>query len=256
MKLHPTPLSFYTSSLLSVPHGMFRRSGGTSSAPFASLNFSNNIGDQQERVQANRGRAIAALQLRSLVAVRQVHTDQVLVVNQEHPRGEPEGYDAIISTLAGVGLLIQQADCQALLLHAPQQGAVAAVHCGWRGSVTDIIGKTIHRLKTACGVNPADLRVAVSPSLGPCCAEFKHYQHELPVWMHAFQVRPTYFDFWAISRRQLTRAGVLPKHIDIAAVCTRCDDNFFSYRRAQQEGNGITGRNGSIIGLPLLSPLS
>jgi YfiH family protein len=250
MKLHPAPLSFYTSSLLSVPHGMFRRSGGTSSAPFASLNFSEHIGDQQERVQANRARAIEALQLPSLVAVRQVHADRVLVVDKEHPRSESEGYDAIISTLTGVGLLIQQADCQAVLLHAPQQGAVAAVHCGWRGSVTDIIGKTIHRLQTAYGVNPADLRAAVSPSLGPCCAEFIHYQRELPAWMHAFQVRPTYFDFWAISQHQLMAAGVPVKHIDIASVCTRCDHNFFSYRRAQQEGNGITGRNGSIIGLP------
>lgn len=256
MKLHSAPLSFYTSSLLSVPHGMFRRSGGTSSAPFASLNFSEHIGDQQELVQANRARAIEALQLRSLVAVRQVHADRVLVVDQEHPlgknpHGEAEGYDAIISTLAGVGLLIQQADCQAILLHAPQQEVVAAVHCGWRGSVTDIIGKTIHRLQTACGVNPADLRAAVSPSLGPCCAEFINYQRELPAWMHAFQVRPMYFDFWAISQHQLMAAGVPAKHIDIAAVCTRCDHNFFSYRRAQQESNGITGRNGSIIGLPM-----
>lgn len=250
MKLHSAPLSFYTSSLLSVPHGMFRRSGGTSSAPFASLNFSEHIGDRQERVQTNRTLAIGALQLRSLVAVRQVHADRVLVVDQEHTHGELEGYDAIISTLAGVGLLIQQADCQAVLLHAPQQEVVAAVHCGWRGSVTDIIGKTIHCLQSACGVNPADLRAAISPSLGPCCAEFIHYQRELPAWMHAFQVRPAYFDFWAISRRQLMTAGVPAKQIDIAAVCTRCDHNFFSYRRAQQEDNGITGRNGSIIGLP------
>jgi polyphenol oxidase len=250
MELHTPSLSYYTSSLLPIPHGMFRRDGGISSAPFASLNFSDDIGDQQERVQANRTQALKALQLRGLISVRQVHGDQVLVAQPAHLSNEAEGYDAIISTLPGIGLLIQQADCQAVLLHAPRRGVVAAIHCGWRGSVTDIIGKTIHRLQTTCGVNPADLRVAISPSLGPCCAQFIHYQQELPSWMHAFQVQPRYFDFWAISQHQLIAAGVPANQIDIAAVCTRCDYNFFSYRRARYHNNGITGRNGSIIGLP------
>lgn len=250
MKLHTPSLCYYTSSLLPIPHGMFRRNGGTSSAPFASLNFSDDIGDQQERVQANRTRALQVLRLQSLISVRQVHADQVLIAQPAHLTNEAKGYDAIISTLSGVGLLIQQADCQAVLLHAPRQEVVAAIHCGWRGSVTDIIGKTIQRLETTCGVKPADLRAAISPSLGPCCAQFIHYQQELPSWMHVFQVRPRYFDFWAISQHQLIAAGVPEHHIDIAAVCTRCDHNFFSYRRARHHSNGITGRNGSIIGLP------
>ena len=42
----------------------------------------------------------------------------------------------------------------------------------------------------------------------------------------------------------------LPEHIDIATLCTRCNTQFFSYRRATKTGNGVTGRNGSIIGLP------
>lgn len=250
MQLHTASLSYYTSSLLRTPHGMFRRTGGTSSAPFASLNFSDDIGDRQERVRANRAEALEVLQLCSMVSVRQVHADRILIAESTHLTGEAEGYDAIISTLPGVGLLIQQADCQAVLLHAPRRKVVAAVHCGWRGSVTDIIGKTIHCLKKTCGVNPADLRAAVSPSLGPCCAQFVHYQQELPSWMHAFQVRPMYFDFWAISQHQLIAAGVPAQHIDIAAVCTCCDHNFFSYRRARHHENGVTGRNGSIIGLP------
>ncbi|MBM9536813.1 peptidoglycan editing factor PgeF [Desulfobulbus alkaliphilus] len=250
MRLHTPSLSYYTSSLLPVPHGMFRRNGGTSTAPFASLNFSDNIGDQQERVQANRTLALEALRLSALVSVRQVHADRVLVVQPADLTSEADGYDAIISTLPGVGLLIQQADCQAILLSAPRQGVVAAVHCGWRGSVNGIIATTILRLKTDFGVDPAELRTAISPSLGPCCAEFINYRQELPAWMHAFQPRPGYFDFWAISRQQLIAAGVPAQKIDIAAVCTRCDPHFFSYRRACHHGNGTTGRNGSIIGLP------
>jgi polyphenol oxidase len=70
--------------------------------------------------------------------------------------------------------------------------------------------------------------------------------------MHAYQVRPNYFDFWAISRRQLEESGVQPDHIDVAGLCTRCNQQFFSYRRASALQGGITGRNGSVIGLPAL----
>lgn len=251
MQLQEDSTPHYTSPLLTVPHGMFLCAGGTSIEPFATLNLSYHVGDQAERVRANRERATAALGLRQLVSVKQTHSDQVLMVEQAHAAAELEGYDALIATLPGTGLLIQQADCQAILLSAPAQGVVAAIHCGWRGSVLGIIGKTIRCLQETCGVFPEDLLAVVSPSLGPCCAEFIHFRTELPPWMHAFQVRPHFFDFWAISRHQLVAAGLLPENIDTAAICTRCNQQFFSYRRAAQTANGVTGRNGSIIGLPL-----
>ncbi|WP_028317700.1 peptidoglycan editing factor PgeF [Desulfobulbus elongatus] len=251
MRLHQSPLPHYTSLLLPVPHGMFTCAGGTSEPPFASLNLSHSVGDQAERVHANRARALAALGLRHLVSVRQVHGDRILRVDdRKYFQEEPEGYDALITSLPDTGVLIQQADCQAVLLAAPAAGIVAAIHCGWRGSVLDLIGKTIHCLHAEYGIAPASLRAAISPSLGPCCAEFIHYRKELPAWMHAFQVRPHHFDFWSISRRQLLDAGVLPEHIDVAGLCTRCNPQFFSYRRARTATGGVTGRNGSFIGLP------
>ena len=257
MQLQDTPLPYSTSHLLPVPHGMFGCSGGSSTGPFATLNLSYYVGDQPDQVRANRDGVAAALGLRHLVAVKQTHSDRVLVIDRPHLAAELEGYDAMISTLPGVGLLIQQADCQAILLAAPQQGVIAAIHCGWRGSVLEIIGKTIRSLHKDFGVPPRSLMAVISPSLGPCCAEFLQYRSELPAWMHAFQVRPHYFDFWAISRHQLTSAGLLPEHIDVAGLCTRCNPRFFSYRRATKTANGVTGRNGSIIGLPeQTAPLS
>lgn len=250
ISLRETPLPHYVSPLLRVPHAMFCRAGGTSDEPFAALNLGDHFGDVAERVRVNRERALAALGLQRLVAVKQVHADRVLTVDPSHGDASPEGYDAMISTLRGTGLLIQQADCQAILLAAPDQGVVAAIHCGWRGSVQDIIGTTIRCLRERHGLSPAALTAAISPSLGPCCAEFVNYRHELPAWMHDYQVRPLYFDFWAISGQQLAASGVRPENIDIAGLCTCCSLQFFSYRRAVKTANGVTGRNGSIIGLP------
>ena len=103
--------------------------------------------------------------------------------------------------------MIQQADCQAVLLHDPHRRAIAAVHCGWRGSVVGIIGKTIAAMQRYYRSIPADLTAFIGPSLGPCCGEFINYPDELPRWMHQYQVRPSYFDFWEISRQQLLGAG-------------------------------------------------
>lgn len=243
------PIPHYTSRLLTVPHGMFTCAGGGSQEPFASLNLSYHVGDQPDRVRSNRARALAALRLPHLVAAQQIHSDRILRVEHPHTGKELAGYDALISNLPGAGLLIQQADCQAILLSAPRRGVVAAIHCGWRGSVLGIIGKTIRCLQEAYGVGPEELIAAISPSLGPCCAEFIHFRRELPAWMHDFQVTPHHFNFWAISRHQLIEAGVRAGNIDTAALCTRCDQQFFSYRRAAKTAGGVTGRNGSIIGL-------
>ena len=248
MDLHDQPLPHHTSRLLNVPHGMFTSAGGVSTGPFASLNLSLHVGDHEDNVRRNRAAATAALGLSRLVSVHQVHGDRVLVVEAAHAAIEPAGYDALISNLPDTGLLIQQADCQAILLEAPNGQAVAAAHCGWRGSVLNIIATTVAALCTTFAVRPDSLRAVISPSLGPCCAEFIHYRTELPEWMHAYQVRPNHFDFWAISRRQLVEAGLRPEHIDTAGLCTRCRREFFSYRRAAKTG-GVTGRNGSIIGL-------
>ena len=124
---------------------------------------------------------------------------------------------------------------------------MAAVHCGWRGSVVGIIGKTIAAMQRYYQSEPAGLSAYIGPSLGPCCGEFINYQDELPRWMHDHQVRPYHFDFWEISRQQLLEAGVVEAHIDIARECTCCSENYFSYRRACRQGNGVTGRHGSAV---------
>ncbi len=244
-----TGLLYYTSSMLSVPHGMFSRNGGVSTPPFHSLNLSYNVGDTDQNIRRNRTLILKELQLGSLASAQQIHSDNISVVSSYEVNEELHGVDALISNLPGIGLLVQQADCQAVLLYDPVSQSIGAIHNGWRGSVQNIIGKTIRRMEQEFGVVPEQLYAVISPSLGPCCAEFKHYPQELPEWMHPYQVRRNYFDFWAISRVQLQQAGVQSARIDTAALCTCCQDNFFSYRRSVKQGSK-TGRNGSVIGLP------
>lgn len=226
-------------------HGVFSRLGGVSPPPWDTLNVGLGLGDEEAHVRENRTLIKKTMAMERLVSLRQVHGDQVLVLDARPAEDEEfAGYDALVSNISGVGLMIQQADCQAVLLHDANKAAIGILHAGWRGSAANIIGRTISSMQETFGCQPRDLRAAISPSLGPCCAEFVHYEVELPEAFWSFQAKPAHFDFWTISRAQLLAAGVLPDRIETAGICTKCDANFFSYRRERQ-----TGRFASVIGL-------
>jgi polyphenol oxidase len=238
------------STKLAAPHGLFNRLDGVSPAPYSSLNLSFGVGDDPENVAANRLKVKQLLGAVVLASAGQVHGDRVWRVDDLPEDTEMEGYDALVTDRPGIGLLVQQADCQAVLLHDPRKRAIAAVHCGWRGSVLNIIGTTIEQMRREYLSEPADMRAVISPSLGPCCAEFIHYRQELPEEMHSFRSGVNRFDFWKISTAQLTGAGVPEENINIIGICTCCHGAYFSHRRSVKKGMPATGRQGSVILLP------
>ena len=245
-----TDLRYYTSDLITVPHAMLTRLGGVSQSPYAGLNLSGG-GDDVTAVKQNKAKVKQALKIQYLASAVQVHGDQVAVVEDIREDHEYQNVDALITQQSGVGLLIQQADCQAVLLYDPKQEAIAAIHSGWRGSVANIIGKTIQAMGENYGTAPEDLRAVISPSLGPCCAEFSNYKKELTASFQQWRDSENHFDFWEISRWQLQEAGLLSDHIEAIGICTMCNQDFFSYRRAMKKlaNQGVTGRNGSVIAL-------
>jgi polyphenol oxidase len=230
-----------------VVHGFFTRQGGASTGVYQSLNVSLAVGDRREPVAENLGRMRRALGLGQLAGAGQVHGSRAAVItspDQAREEDIPE-VDILVTTVPGLGLLIKQADCQVVMFCDPVNRVVANVHCGWRGQVHNILGETVRLLQSRFGTRPDDLYAAVGPSLGPCCAEFKNFRREFPPDLWDYQVRPTYFDLWRLSRDQLVAAGLRAARLDLAGLCTRCGvDEFFSYRRDR-----LTGRQGAIIGL-------
>ncbi len=160
---------------------------------------------------------------------------------------EVDGYDALMTDQPDTALLIQQADCQAITLFDPKHPAIAAIHSGWQGSVLNIAGKTVRAMTETYNSSAVDIQARVSPSLGPCCAEFVNHPLELPDSFLPFQVEKNHFDFWQISKMQLIEAGLQEHNIHITGICTSCSGDYFSYRRACRNGDGITGRCASVI---------
>jgi YfiH family protein len=225
-------------------HAVFTRVGGVSPPPFYGLNVAHGLGDDGERVGRNRRILAAVLGGPRLAFCRQVHGTGVHAVDGDLGGPVPEA-DALMTDRVGVGLVIQVADCQAVLLYDPVHRVVANVHAGWRGGVAGILGATVQAMSARYGTAPPDLLAAVGPSLGRCCAEFVHYRSEIPPAYWPYKDDRHRFDFWAISRDQLLEAGLSGERIQIGGICTRCrTDRFFSYR-----GEGITGRFAVVVGL-------
>ena len=246
-----------------LAHGIFNRHGGMSFAPYDSLNISFGVKDAAKHVHKNRAIIKNSLKIENIISAKQVHGTEILLLDKDSnhsreiiatakrsvcdnkaPHELHDGYDSFISNIPGVALMVQQADCQAVLLFDPIQKIVANIHCGWRGSVNNIIGKTVAKMQNHFGVNPKKIVAGISPSLGPCCAEFIHFKSELPPPFWDYQIKPNYFDFWEISKDQLQETGVPADNIEISSICTACNSDWFSYRRDKE-----TGRFCSIIGL-------
>lgn len=133
-----TDLLYYTTPLISTPHAMFTRQGGVSGSPFSSLNLSFAVGDDPAAVRKNRDKVKKELKVQYLASAVQVHGEHIAVVKELTEDRQYQDADVLISGQKGVGLLIQQADCQAVLLHDPQREAIAAVHCGCGGVARQI----------------------------------------------------------------------------------------------------------------------
>ncbi len=237
--------------LTGVSHGIFTRRAGHSESPFDSLNIAHDIGDDNYRVEQNRDIIAGCFGNRKLVYAGQVHSDRVLVIDPGSLDGGNPGSpsqligDALVTDIPQIGLVIQVADCQAVLLVDTSRQVVANVHAGWRGSIKNILGRTIRTMEARFGCRPRDMLAGIGPALGPCCAEFTNYRTEIPQKFWTYKDNSHHFDFWAISRDQLIAGGVPAEKIAVSRVCTKCStDLFFSYR-----GEGKTGRFAVVIGL-------
>jgi hypothetical protein len=224
-------------------HGFPERTGGVSTGLRASLNLGVRWGDDRDHVETNRRRLAehAGYDPAGLQITRHVHGTAVWTVGQ--PLAEGAEFDGLVCDRPGPVLGAFAADCIPLLFAEPVARICGAAHAGWRGTVAGVARNVIARM-AELGARPAHIRVALGPSIGPCCfevgpevvAEFRAAFGEVP-GMIVPGPRKDHIDLRVATRAVLERAGVRADRIDDRPPCTRCEpDRFFSYRRDGQAG--------------------
>lgn len=227
------------------------RQGGTSPAPWDSLNLGTHVGDDRERVEANR-----ALLLKALQAIAPCWTPQWL--NQVHgvrvveaeadslqrPLSVPDA-DAVTTTLPGVPCVVMTADCLPVFFCDRDGHRVAVAHAGWRGLCDGVLEATVGRFADA-----SEVMAWMGPAIGRERFEVGNevraafVSHD-PDAGAAFQPSPHpgrwMADIYQLARQRLQAAGVAKVYG--GGLCTVNDQRrFFSYRR-----DGQTGRMASVI---------
>ena len=249
-------LEYLTAEGIAASHCFTTRFGGVSEGILSSMNIAIKEGEQPENVELNLSVLASALDfgLENLVCTRQIHSDIVRVVTRaDHVsvfhRDYPE-CDGIVTNDPGTALMIYTADCTPLLFHDPVTGAVGAAHAGWRGTAADIAGKTVKAMVDAFGCDPANIRAAIGPNIGPCCFETDADVPEAMVAALGEEAKPHirqvgskyYVNLKEINGCFLRRAGL--RHIDISTDCTACQpDRFWSHRVTR----GQRGSQGAVI---------
>lgn len=249
-------LEYLTAEGIAASHCFTTRFGGVSEGILSSMNIAIKEGEQPENVEQNLSILASALDfgLENLVCARQIHSDIVRVVTRaDHVsvfhRDYPE-CDGIVTNDPGTALMIYTADCTPLLFHDPVTGAVGAAHAGWRGTAADIAGKTVNAMVDAFGCDPANIRAAIGPNIGPCCFETDADVPEAMVAALGEEAKPHirqvgnkyYVNLKEINGCFLRRAGL--RHIDISTDCTACQpDRFWSHRVTR----GQRGSQGAVI---------
>lgn len=238
-------LVYMSSTLIPARHAFTTRYGGVSEGDFATLNLGSNRGDDPAAVRENYRRVCALLgaEIDGCAVTKQVHGNAVRTVTKadRHPCLSPVPYEAdgLVTAERGLPIFCFTADCVPALLCDAERGVIAAVHCGWRSSVADILGEAVKAM-CACGAEPEGIRAALGPAIGRCCFETdRDVPDAVEAWLDGdtqglFTRRADgkyLVDLRAANARRLEKLGLRPEHIDVSEECTFCShDKYWSHR--------------------------
>lgn len=111
------------------------------------------------------------LGLDDIVYLQQIHSDIIYEYDGTHKfRGDVEG-DAIITDIKNVGIGVFTADCVPVIVVDSKKHVCAAIHSGWKGTINNIVGKTISKMVNEYGCSTDDMDVFIGPHNKVCCYE-------------------------------------------------------------------------------------
>ncbi len=249
---------YMESSVLSSKHIFTTRIGGVSTGVWDSWNFGENRGDDPECVKENYRRAgeIFSCGKDDFVVTKQVHEIEVLEASDadRHVIGTPVPYnaDGLVTNVKNLPLLIYIADCVPVLLEDTEAGVIAAVHCGWKSSVADILGVAVGKM-VKMGAKPENIHAAIGASIGKCCFECdddvpaaveKYLGGDTEGLLEKKENGKTHVDLRGANERRLLQLGLKQENIDVSAECTMCNqDKYWSHRGTE----GVRGSMAAVI---------
>ena len=226
------------------------RQGGYSEGRYGEFNINRYCGDSEEAIGRNRQALTQLLGIDDahLLMPHQVHLTEIAVVGNDLNMNL-EGYDALMTDVAGVCIGVSTADCIPVLLYDPRQRAVCAIHAGWRGTVKRIAAKAVARMTSVYGTQPQDVIAQIGPGIHLDSFEvgdevydaFAQEGFDMSLISKRYPAKETtlgaslskwHIDLPQCNRLQLIETGIPAQQISVSGVCTfEQSERFFSARR-------------------------
>ncbi len=239
-KINYNLLPYFSSDNIVYPHGFSTREGGVSHGNgLDTLDLG--AGDDAD-VNENRRRFASALgsDISCLFSAKQIHSANIVTVTEADKGGYFE-CDGFVTKEKGLLLSVKVADCVPILLSDEENGVIAAVHAGWRGTAAGIAANAVKEM-VKLGAIAENIQAAIGPSIHPCCYEVdlpflnairrtERADILLPFITPSRVVGKFFADLQGMNCAFLTDVGVNEDNISVCDICTCCEkDSFFSHR--------------------------
>ena len=216
------------------------RRGGTSGGPYESLNVGMNVGDRKEAVGRNRELLLGAagVEAERLARAEQIHGACVTIARRG---GLHDGVDGLITSEKDLALAVSTADCYAVLIYAPSERILAALHVGRNGAALGIIERSMKTMRDSFRIDASGSVAVIGPGIcGECYEVGEAEAKRFPARFRKRSGGRFNLDLLSFCREELRRCGIRPGRIFEAGYCTSCDPRlFYSHRRDK----GVTGRH-------------
>ena len=248
---------FYSKNLKKqkkIKHCFFSRKNGFSKGIYNSLNCGMGSKDKKRNILKNLNFVTKKMNIKKnkLILMHQTHSNKIAVVKKENLNKKIIA-DAMITKIKGIFLGVLTADCVPIILYDANNKIIGCIHAGWKGAFSDIIKKTINKIKKINTNNK------IYACIGPCIGK-KSYEVDLNFYKKFINKsyqnkkyfikkdnRKKLFNLRRFVADKLIKHNVKLDHINRDTYVEK--SNFFSFRRSCKLQQKDYGRCISVIGM-------
>ena len=248
---------FYSKNLKKqkkIKHCFFSRKNGFSKGVYKSLNCGMGSKDNKKNILKNLNFVAKKMNIKKnkLILMHQTHSNKIALVKKENLNKKIIA-DAMITKIKGIFLGVLTADCVPIILYDANNKIIGCIHAGWKGAFSDIIKKTINKIKKINTNNK------IYACIGPCIGK-KSYEVDLNFYKKFINKsyqnkkyfikknnRKKLFNLRRFVADKLVKHNVKLDHINRDTYVEK--SNFFSFRRSCKLQQKDYGRCISVIGM-------
>ena len=241
-----------------IKHFFFSRKNGFSKGIYKGLNCGKGSNDKKGNVKKNLDYVAKKMDVGKdkLILMHQTHSNKVVEIKKNNYKKKIVA-DAMITKMKGFALGVVTADCVPILLYDTKNEIVGCIHAGWKGAFSDIIQKTITKIKKISSNNK------IYACVGPCIGKKSYEVDEIfyKIFVDKSKNNKIYFSNKNKTKKlfnlrkfvsnKLIKANINVDQVDRNTFAEK--SNFFSYRRSCKLKQKDYGRCISSISMPELN---